>query len=97
MKSTQAAATAAIASLLALGATGTVLAADKPAREKCYGIAKAGQNDCGSKYAKHSCAGQGKTDKDPDDWKYVDKGACEKAGGKLRADTGMDMSKEKKM
>ncbi|HNC52179.1 MAG TPA: DUF2282 domain-containing protein [Accumulibacter sp.] len=75
-------ATAAIASLLALGATGTAVAADK---EKCYGIAKAGQNDCGGKYAKHACAGQSKVDNDPNSWKYVEKGSCEKMGGKLQA------------
>lgn len=97
MKSTQIVASAAIASLLALGASGTVFAADKADKEKCYGISKAGQNDCGGKYAKHACAGQAKTDKDPNDWKYVDKGTCEKAGGKLRAGADMDMSKEKKM
>lgn len=75
-------ATAAIASLLALGATGTAVAADK---EKCYGIAKAGQNDCGGKFAKHACAGQSKTDNDPNDWKYVDKGSCTSMGGSLQA------------
>ena len=49
--------------------------------EKCYGIAKAGQNDCGT--ATHGCAGQATVDKAPDDWKNVPKGTCEKAGGKL--------------
>ncbi|HEX9301202.1 MAG TPA: DUF2282 domain-containing protein, partial [Casimicrobiaceae bacterium] len=48
--------------------------------EKCYGIAKGGQNDCGT--AKHACAGQGaKADKDANEWKYVAKGSCEKVGG----------------
>ena len=47
-------------------------------------IAKAGQNDCGT--AKHACAGEGaKTDNDPTEWKYVDKGTCEKVGGKMAA------------
>lgn len=48
-------------------------------KEKCYGIAKAGQNDCGT--AKHTCAGMSKRDNDASDWKYVDKGTCQKAGG----------------
>jgi len=52
-----------------------------PEREKCYGIAKAGQNDCGT--ARHSCAGKSTSDRDPTDWKYVPKGTCEKAGGTL--------------
>lgn len=68
----------AVGSLLALGAT-TASAAE--GKEKCYGIAEAGKNDCGT--AKHSCAGQAKTDKAPDEWKYVPKGECEKMGGKL--------------
>ena len=90
-------ATAAIASLLAVGLSGAALAADKPDKDKCFGISKAGQNDCGGKFAKHSCAGQAKTDNDPNDWKYVDKGSCEKAGGKLKAAAEMTMEKEKKM
>lgn len=58
--------------------TATVAAADD--QEKCYGVAKAGQNDCGT--AVHSCAGQAKADNEPDEWKFVAKGTCEKAGGK---------------
>lgn len=75
----------AFAGLLAAGlvaASGSVAAAEK---EKCFGVAKAGQNDCGGKYAKHSCAGQSKADMDKNDWKYVDKGSCEKMGGALKA------------
>ena len=57
----------------------------KPAKadkEKCYGVAKAGQNDCASGDRSHSCSGQAKVDKAPEEWKYVAKGTCEKAGGK---------------
>ena len=71
----------AVGSLLALGSAAASAADD--AKEKCSGIAQAGQNDCGT--AKHSCAGQAKTDKDPTDWKYVPKGECEKMGGKTVA------------
>lgn len=75
---------AALAGLFALGlaAAGPTLAADN-AKEKCYGIAKAGQNDCGGASAKHSCAGQSKMDNDPNDWKFVAKGTCMQMGGKL--------------
>lgn len=52
----------------------------KKEREKCYGIAKAGQNDCGT--ANHGCSGQAKSDNLPDEWKFVPKGTCEQAGGK---------------
>jgi mercuric ion transport protein len=49
--------------------------------ETCYGVAKAGQNDCAT--AKHSCNSQATVDNAPDDFKYVPKGTCEKIGGKL--------------
>ncbi|MBZ2206716.1 BufA1 family periplasmic bufferin-type metallophore [Massilia soli] len=52
-------------------------------KEKCYGVAKAGANDCASSNGAHSCAGQAKTDNDPTEWKKVAKGTCEKLGGKL--------------
>jgi uncharacterized membrane protein len=52
-------------------------------KDKCYGIAKAGQNDCAA--GKHACAGQSTVDNDPISWKYVAKGTCEKVGGKMMA------------
>lgn len=60
-------------------------ASAKADQEKCYGIAKAGQNDCATTNGAHSCAGQSKIDNGPHEWKYVAKGTCEKAGGKLAA------------
>ena len=45
-------------------------------KEKCFGIAKAGQNDCSSASGSHSCAGQSKVDMDKMEWKYVAKGTC---------------------
>ncbi|BBH13984.1 MULTISPECIES: DUF2282 domain-containing protein [Chromobacterium] len=70
----------ALGAVVALGALASApaAAADK---EKCYGIAQAGKNDCASATGAHSCAGQAKMDKDPGDWKYVAKGSCEKMGG----------------
>ena len=77
---------AAIAGVLALGiaaaASGQPVKPD-PSKDKCYGISKAGQADCAT--SKHACAGQSKADNDPMDWKYVEKGSCEKMGGKLSA------------
>ena len=70
----------AIAALIALGAAPASGAEDKSPKEKCYGIAKAGQNDCGT--ARHTCAGKATRDNAPDEWKYVAKGTCEKLGGK---------------
>jgi uncharacterized membrane protein len=74
---------AALVSVVALGAVAqTASAADAP-KDKCFGIAKAGANDCASATGSHSCAGQAKKDGEPTDWKYVTKGTCEKMGGKL--------------
>ena len=50
-------------------------------KEKCYGIAKAGKNDCGTANGAHDCTGQATTDKDKNDFKYVKIGDCEKMGG----------------
>jgi uncharacterized membrane protein len=78
---------AVVAGIVALGFASLVAAQPVPQKEgteKCYGVAKAGKNDCGT--AKHACAGQGaKTDNDPGEWKYVAKGTCEKMGGKTSA------------
>jgi uncharacterized membrane protein len=71
----------AIGGLLALGAV-AAQAADG-AKEKCYGVAMAGQNDCAANG--HSCAGQAKADKDPAEWKYVEKGKCAEMGGSTTA------------
>ncbi len=71
---------AAIGGLCALTVTETAAAADA-SREKCFGIAMAGKNDCAT--AAHACAGTATKDKDPSEWKTVPKGTCEKLGGKL--------------
>jgi uncharacterized membrane protein len=78
---------AALAGVVALGFAASTVAATPPGpvtpkagQEKCYGIAKAGQNDCGT--AKHACAAQGaNVDNNPTEWKYVAKGTCDKLGG----------------
>ena len=81
----------AVAGVLALGLAHGAGAQDskaqdgKASREKCYGIAKTGQNDCGT--AKHTCAGKARKDGAPDDWKYVPKGTCEQMGGTPRPPT----------
>ena len=74
----------ALASVLALSAIAASQAAPvapDASKDKCYGIAKAGANDCASATGSHSCAGTATKDKDPGDWKYVEKGTCEKMGG----------------
>lgn len=50
-------------------------------KEKCYGVAMKGQNDCAAG-AGTSCAGTSKTDFQGNAWKYVAKGTCEKMASK---------------
>jgi uncharacterized membrane protein len=70
----------ALASALALGLIGPVAAQEK-SKEKCYGIAKAGQNDCSNLSGTHTCAGQSKLTDDAGEWKYVVKGTCKQMKG----------------
>ena len=50
--------------------------------EKCYGVVKAGKNDCQT--TTHSCAGSAKQDGAHDSWVYVPTGTCDKlVGGSL--------------
>jgi len=73
---------AALASVCAAQATAQdQMGAPKADQEACYGVAKAGQNDCGT--ATHGCAGVAEVDKDPNEWKFVAKGTCTKIGGSL--------------
>ena len=76
-------ASSALASVLAMGALSAAHAADpSKEKEKCYGIAKAGTNDCANLSGSHSCAGQNKNAMGADEWNYVAKGTCAKIGGK---------------
>ncbi|MBS0267265.1 MAG: DUF2282 domain-containing protein [Planctomycetes bacterium] len=49
--------------------------------EKCYGVARAGKNDCASAAAKHGCAGTAKHNADPNEWVKVRQGLCAKLAG----------------
>jgi len=69
-----------LVSLTALAAP-LAMAADT-AQEQCYGIAKAGMNDCKTNTA--SCAGSSTKDSQPDAFLLVPKGLCQKiTGGSL--------------
>lgn len=50
-------------------------------KEKCFGIAKAGENSCANLAGTHDCAGMAAQDQRPDEWKLVPKGTCAKLGG----------------
>lgn len=75
------------AAILSLSATGA-MAHLEPKKgedmEKCYGIVKAGQNECASKVGKHGCAGMAETDADVNEWIKLPNGLCNKIiGGSL--------------
>ncbi|QMV13317.1 BufA1 family periplasmic bufferin-type metallophore [Vibrio spartinae] len=59
----------------AVALSAVTLPAQAASKEKCYGIALAGQNDCKAGPGT-SCAGTSKTDYQGDAWKFVPKGTC---------------------
>ena len=74
----------AIAAALAAALATPVAAQAQGMTEKCFGVAKAGKNDCQT--AGSSCAGTSKKDAQTDAWIAVPKGTCDKiVGGKLSA------------
>ncbi len=46
--------------------------------EKCYGIVKAGKNDCRAADGSHNCASYSKTDASPYEWMSMPAGTCDK-------------------
>jgi uncharacterized membrane protein len=82
MMTRNALALSALAAAIALASSGSALAQEAAADEKCYGVVKAGANDCET--ATNSCAGTSVEDGQADAWVYVPKGLCEKlVGGSL--------------
>lgn len=73
-----AAVSAAILSLSATGALAHLEPKKGDNKEKCYGVVKAGKNDCASKPNKHSCSGRAKVDGDPNEWIKLPTGLCNK-------------------
>ena len=65
---------------IALYATTGELSQAKVEQEKCYGVAKKGNNDCGVP-GRHSCAGNAEVDSDPKEWLFLPKGKCERLVG----------------
>jgi uncharacterized membrane protein len=78
----------AVAALSAAAAITTAPAhAANGAKEKCYGVAMAGKNDCAAGPGT-SCSGTSTTDYQGNAWKYVAKGKCVEMGGSLTAKDG---------
>jgi uncharacterized membrane protein len=78
----------AAAAFLSLSAANTAIGASSDSSttstEKCYGIARAGMNDCAT--ASSSCTGSAKKDNQADAFLLLPKGLCEKiVGGQLKS------------
>lgn len=83
MKKSNIALAATVSTLIAVGSTLVSAPAMAAGKEKCYGIALAGQNDCATKTS--SCAGTSKIDNQADAFIAVPKGLCGKiTGGSLK-------------
>jgi uncharacterized membrane protein len=67
----------ALSASVAAGLAASPAAAQKTPMEKCYGVAKAGKNDCAAGPGT-SCAGTSTRDYQGNAWKLVPKGTCEK-------------------
>ena len=89
MKSSLAIAATSLASLAAASLTvaSPAVAQEKGAKEKCYGVALKGKNDCAAGPGT-SCAGTSTVDYQGNAWKFVGKGECVKMGGSLTAKAG---------
>lgn len=82
MKNSNLALAATVSTLIAVGGALVSTPAMAAGKEKCYGVAAAGQNDCATKTS--SCAGTSKVDNQGDAFIAVPKGLCDKlAGGSL--------------
>jgi uncharacterized membrane protein len=78
------------AALTAVAAQAADKAVGGPEREHCYGIAKAGENNCAAANGKHSCAGQAKVNFSGQEFKEVAKGTCEQMMGSVTPFEGMN-------
>jgi len=78
-----------IAGAVSLAAANAAKAEDSADKEKCFGVVKAGMNDCGAADKSHSCMGHATADGNGNEWIALPKGVCEKlVGGSLAAGMG---------
>ena len=81
MKTSQMLIASAVAAALALPIASHAGPAPKPKfeAETCYGVSKAGKNDCQT--VNSSCAGTSKRDNQGDAWIYLPAGSCDRLVG----------------
>jgi len=76
---------AAVSGLFAVGTLGALsqAGAQDADMEKCYGVVKAGKNDCAG--PGHTCQGQARVDDDPNEFILVPAGTCDRlTGGEVK-------------
>jgi uncharacterized membrane protein len=81
----------AIAAALASALASSLALAHQPGpapqgQERCYGVAKAGENHCANLRGTHDCAGQATKDFAVDEWKLVPAGTCRQLKGYSEAE-----------
>jgi len=81
---------AAVAGAVSMASMTIPSAASAQGKERCWGVAKAGENACGNAAGTHSCAGQSTVDYDGGEWKMVAEGSCIKMGGTLEPTEGVN-------
>ena len=87
MKSTNMTSSALLSAMVVAASFASIQAAkaQNEPKEKCFGIAEAGQNDCASVIGSHACAGMSKAAAyDGQEWKQVPKGTCIQMKGSLK-------------
>ncbi len=68
----------ALAGALAIVSSSAISNATDGRMEKCYGVVKAGKNDCASSDGSHSCAGHADADGGKNEWIMLPSGVCDK-------------------
>lgn len=85
--------TAAMLGALSMLTTAALTTASASAKEKCFGIAKAGENDCSNDAGLHNCAGLSSLNYHGTDWQYVEAGTCATLAGSLASFEGANPEK----
>lgn len=86
--------TTALAGAISMAALMAVSPAAAGEKGKCYGIAKAGENDCANAAGTHSCAGHSTVDYFGEEWKLADSfEVCMAEGGRLKPFAGINEMK----
>ena len=83
MTKNQALVSAAVSSLIAVGALAVSTQASAQDMEKCYGVVQAGKNDCAG--PGHTCQGQAASDASPEEFILLPAGTCDRlTGGEVK-------------